>query len=562
MSIPSCFRGRALAAAAALLLMLCPSVVAAQGTTVVPSTDLAYPDIDRLAELGVLDSVIIGQRPYSRREIGRIVRVARDRLDRSDRLAGLRDAISDAAATQASGIIQRLASRFEESEERDYEGPVFALLDGMSLTFNSTDAIRRGFPAVHTRRTEATIDPLAYRRLGDPAVRGQSTALDLSQRFEPTHWLAWHARERLEYRAPRDSTQTKTHGELLLAGMRVRSHNVVLLVGREQLAWSQSANDGLFLASDAPALDQISLSADRPFELPGVLRRLGPTQATVLYADLGASAVRSHSRLVAYKVSVQPHSSVELGGTFMDHFGGAGARPTSVGNLLVDMMPFIDIFRRHNYYDSTRTADVDSDKLLGIDGRWRIEALAGLTITGEVLIDDFDIHRLAYMFSGYGSSNVGLLFPQIRAPELSMKLWAKHMGIVTYTHQVVANGVTTRGRLLGDELGPDAKAFGGDLRWMPAPSMRLTLRGYSAQYSSGEYASYYADADSTRFVVYKTSSGINELRDGGIGTLELQDENGLALVLRAGAERIRHADFIPDARRKSYVASAALRLRM
>ena len=60
----------------------------------------------------------------------------------------------------------------------------------------------------------------------------------------------------------------------------------------------------------------------------------------------------------------------------MNHYGGEGGRPSSFGNRLIDFLPFIDIFRRHNYTDSTRTLDVDSDKVLGLDGRLQIGGLA------------------------------------------------------------------------------------------------------------------------------------------------------------------------------------------
>jgi hypothetical protein len=553
------FSARARGAAALLLIVLSARGAKAQGTAPVPPTDLAYADIDRLSELGVLDSVIIGQRPYSRREIGRIVRMARYRLDRVIPASG-RATIDDDAAMQASGILQRLASRFEESDERVYEGPTLALFDGLALGFISTDAIRRRFPASYSSRTEATIDPLALRRLGVPAERGQTTALELSQRLEATSWLAFHARERLEYRAPRDSTLPKTEGELTLAAMRARFGNVALSVGREQFAWSQGEGDGLFLASDAPALDQISLSGDHPFLLPGFLRGVGPTQATIILADLGNSIVRSHSRLLAYKVSVAPTSGLELGATFMNHFGGTGGRESSFGNRLIDFLPFIDVFRKHDYTNSTLSSDVDSDKLLGIDGRLRIAPLGGLLLTGELLIDDFDVHRIPKLFTGYGSSSLGVVIPAIGSPDWSLKLSAKHMGILTYTHAVLTNGITTRGRLLGDELGPDAKAFGAEIRWIPAPSFRLNVAATSAQYSNAEYAAYYADSSHVKYVVQKISSTSNELRDRLIATLELQSEDGLALVLRAGGERIRN-DFSGNPR-KSYVASAALRLRM
>jgi hypothetical protein len=545
---------------AALLLALAAPAAGAQGTAPVPPNDLAYRDLDRLAELGVFDSVIFGQRPYSRREIGRIISLARAQLDRVDNVLHGGQTMSDAAAFEANGIVQRLITRFnEETESRPFDGPELTVLDGLAVTFNSTDAVRRGFPASHTRRTEATIDPLARRRLGEPAVRGNVTSVELSQRLEAASWLSFHARERLEYRARRDTGVTKTKGELLLAGMRLRAGNVALMVGREQLAWGQSAGDGLFLASDAPALDQISLSGDHPFTLPGFLRVLGPTQATLVLADLGPSLIRSHSKLLAYKVSVHPHPAFELGGTFMNHYGGQGARSSTFSDRLIDFMPFIDVFRRHNYTDTSRTLDVDSDKLLGVDARLRLARLGGLLLTGEVLIDDFDVHRIPFLFTGYGSSQIGITIPEIGTSALSMKLSAKHMGIITYTHGELANGITTRGRLLGDELGPDAKAFGAELRWIPSASLRMSVAAWSTQYSNAEYVTYYADPAQTQFVVRKATTHPEELRDRFVGTFEFLSEEGLALVVRGGTERIRNTNF-QGYKSQPYMVDVALRL--
>ncbi|HEY2066479.1 MAG TPA: capsule assembly Wzi family protein [Gemmatimonadaceae bacterium] len=543
--------------AAIALLAATATHALAQGTTVVPPDDIAYLDIERLAELGALDSLILGQRPYSRREFGRILRVARTRLDRVDRYATV-GTLSDEEAYEAGAIVQRLAARFsEETEEQAFDRPMLALLDGVSLTFTSTDAIRRGFPASYSKPVEATIDPLAQRRLGDPAVRGQTTALELSHRLELFSWLSLHSRERLEYRAPRnDTTISKTRGELLLAAMRARFGNVALDVGREQFAWGQEAGDGLFLASDAPALDQISVASDHPFVLPIV----GLTQGTIILANLGPSTVRSYSKLLAYKVSVRPTSSLEIGGSFLNHFGGQGGRPSSLGNRIVDFLPFVDIFRRHNYTDTTHTLDVDSDKLLGMDARLRLDQLYGITVSGEVLIDDFDVHRLRYLFTEEGSSNISITVPSLGTPEWSLRVAAKHMGPITYTHGALTNGITTRGRLLGDELGPDAKEFGGELRWIPVPSVRLMVEGWSTQYSNNEYASFYSDSAHTQFQVVKVASSPNEQRDRFLATLIVQGDEGLAFVLRGGGERIRNADFLGD-RRRSYVVDVALRLR-
>ncbi|MEP6731937.1 MAG: capsule assembly Wzi family protein [bacterium] len=553
MKVSNSIRNRLLACVASALL-LAPALYA-QGTALVPTSDFVYMDIDRLAELGVLDSVIIGQRPYSRRELARIIRVARDRLDTVDHRS--RPRFTDDVTTSANDVLHRI-ERFADGGDVLNE-PVISLFDGASLTFTSTDANRRGFPAPHTRSIEATIDPLAARRLGMPAARGQTGALELSQRAEPLGWLGFHARERIERRSPDDTLLDRTKSELLLASMRARFRNVALTVGREQFTWSQNAEDGLFLASDAPALDQISLAGDHPFVLPSVLRYLGPMQTTIIFADLGQSVARSHSKLLTYKVSIQPTTSVEIGGTFMNHFGGTGARKSSLGDRIIDFLPFIDVFRKHNYTDSTRAIDVESDKLLGMDGRVRLPVLGGVTLTGELLIDDFDVHRIPKLLTGYGSQTFAMIFPELGAPDVSLKLSAKHMGTITYSHNQFLNGITTRGRLLGEELGPDAKSYSAQLRWVPTPGARLELEGRNAIYSNATYSGFYSDPAQTRFVVQKVSHTADELRDMLIASLILQSDDVIALTLRGGAERIRNVDF-QGGRRRDYVAEIALRL--
>jgi hypothetical protein len=313
-----------------------------------------------------------------------------------------------------------------------------------------------------------------------------------------------------------------------------------LSVGRDQVAWAQTADDGLMLASDAPALDQISLSSDYPFLLPGFLRVLGVTEATILLADLGPSQVRSHSKLLAYKVSVSPNRRAEIGATFMNHYGGEGGRPASIGNRLVDFLPFIDIFRRHDYADTTASGDVDSDKVLGLDGRLFLGGLRGVLLTGELLIDDFDVHRIPQLFSGYGSQTFNLIVPRFISPLLSLKLTAKHMGIVTYTHGALTNGMTTRGRLLGDELGPDAKAFGAQLTWQPTAAFQFGVYGRSAIYSNAEYVRFYADPSNTDFIVRKVSRTSDELRDRAGAVMLVQTDAGPTLSLRFVTERSRN----------------------
>lgn len=535
--------GRLLRAAVILLLCTSATAVRAQGTAVVPLDHPAYADIDRLIELGVLDSAIVGQRPYSRREMLRL-------HSSLTRIVPVGAGESNVAAKLA---MRRLQSHLGLGSGSDAE-PGWTPIDAASLTLSSTDARRRGFSGSITRQLEATIDPLATRRPGTPAPRGQSLALELEHVIEPTSWLALHARERFEGIAASEASGSAGRAELLLGGVRMRYRNTAFQIGREQVAWAQRTGDGLLLASDAPALDLVSIASDAPFALPGPFRAMGPAKATLLLADLGPSVARSHSKLLAYKISIAPRPGLEVGAFFLNHFGGQGGRASSLGNRLIDFLPFVDIFRGHNYTDTTRTLDVDSDKQLGVDGRMRFDALGGLTVATELLIDDFDVHRIRTVFTWDGAQSVRIVMPRFGRSAFAGELSAKHTGIRTYTHGSLSDGITTRGRLLGDELGPDAKSFGALLHWRPFGPTEVSVEGHSAIYSRADYVTV---AQGDYFVIRRTGDASNEQRDGVTIVVTRELGRALRLSARAAGERIRNADFSGGSRR-DYAAGLGL----
>jgi hypothetical protein len=543
--VPDRFQRRLRHAATALLLAAMAPAAAAQGSSTLPLDDLAYLDIERLANLGVLDSVILGQRPYSRREVARIVRLSRAGIER---LA--RDGTADARTMIARRPLARLESRFSEDRMAIAPSVSDALVDYGSLTARGTDARRRGFSGNLTNALEATIDPLAVRRLGQPAPRGASAALEVGQRLEATPWLSLQLRERIE-----GAEAGRSRAELLQAGIRARAGNVALRVGREQTAWALAANDGLMLASDAPALDLVSISGDAPFGLPGFLGRLGPAQGTLLLAELGPSRVRSRSKLLAYKVSVLPNRDVELGATFLNHFGGEGGRSSAIGNRLIDFLPFVDVFRGHNYTDTTRTLDVDSDKQLGVDGRFRLPRLGGLVVSGELVIDDFDVHRIPTLFTWDGAQSVRVTLPVVGNTPVSVSLTARHTGVRTYIHGALSNGLTSRGRLLGDELGPDAKAFGAESAWEGVSGLRIALGVRSTIYSRANYVTI---DEGNYFSIRRVGDASNEQRDRIVASVAAPLRPRVEMTARLAGERIRNADFGGGTRR-DYAAEVALR---
>jgi hypothetical protein len=201
---------------------------------------------------------------------------------------------------------------------------------------------------------------------------------------------------------------------------------------------------------------------------------------------------------------------------------------------------------------------VDSDKAIGTDVRWRIDQLGGVTVAAEILLDDFDVHRLNSILNYAASHALAITLPRLGSPAWSLQLTATHMGPLTYTHSQLSQGMTTRGRLLGNELGPDVKSYGAELRWMPSAATRLALEGSAGIYSNTQYAGNY-DING-RWVVQKTFAAPDELREQLVGTVALAPAPLMEVAFRAGAGRTRNIMF-EGGRRVSYVADLALRWR-
>jgi hypothetical protein len=176
-------------------------------------------------------------------------------------------------------------------------------------------------------------------------------------------------------------------------------------------------------------------------------------------------------------------------------------------------------------------------------------------LTTELLIDDFDVHRIPTLFTWDGAQTFGAELPSVAGSRVSARVSAKHTGVRTYAHGALRNGITTRGRLLGDELGPDAKSFGAEVGWHPDRGLRGTLEVVSTIMSRADYVT---DERGTYFEIRRVGPAANELRDRVVASAISELWPGWVLTWRVGAERVRNADFAGEVRH-DYVADVALR---
>ena len=520
---------------ACLLMLAASHPVAAQGTPTVALGDPLYRDLDVLIEAGWVRRVIVGQRPYSRAAVGRMTAEGATRVD-SARAAGAQILRTvDVALDHLSARLHRVPR--PESQGRD--GAAVALLQSLTVDALLTDEPSRTVPSNGLGTVEADLNTLTDHAGGRRFGAGWNPAIETEHWLELRKGVSFQVQPRLSALLSSREGRSGIRGDLLSGSARAVVRNVAFTLGREYTLWSQTDGAGLMFSDNPPALDMIRVASDAPFELPWIFSRLGPVAGTLQLATLGPSVASSGSLLVSYKVSVKPWEAAEIGGSFHNHFGGVGAPPTSLGSRLLDLSPFLDVFRRHA--DST---DLASDKLLGADGRWRLQALGNLTLVGEIALEDFDPKRLRSIFTEDAAYTAGIILPQ-GPGGVSARVAFHSVGIRFYEHHLLTNGIASRRFTLGDDLGHDASGWFGSLAWQGAGASTIRLDGAREVRHNDPFGGGYTLPGQLGLVFVRLGTVPAESRSRIlVNLLNLAPPGGVAMDVSVGVERIVNFGFV------------------
>jgi len=262
----------------------------AQATPYVPLESAHYADVDALLAVGLLKTVIAGQRPYSRLMFARLAAEARSSLDRlphtrpSSRFVEAVARLEDAYALEA----QAVCSADPGACDRSTRGPT----TGATLRELNSEATWADSPGRPIRTSYTTddfidgvINPLLQRnrgrRLSDGGTLAAEGLLDLTlgtrlaAQLRPRGWVSDDG----------DGPQATLVGGYL----RGLIGNLSVEAGRNHSSHGHGSDAGAILSSNARGLDMIRFSLDKPARLPAFLRRLGPFSANLLLADLGGA---------------------------------------------------------------------------------------------------------------------------------------------------------------------------------------------------------------------------------------------------------------------------------
>lgn len=523
-------RGAALTTAFVAL----PSAARGQATALVPPDARVYRDIERLAAMGLINTLIIGARPFSEREIVRLLNEARRNL-----------------TTSASG--REWAERTIGVDLAIYQRHELRPLDAIGAQVAATNSPYRLAPTDANGRIDALINPLLAYRAGRPIVDGTTATIESmhSVLLDPHVAVAFN---------PRVTGVIHSSGGTE-AELKVQSGYVNTLfgdfsvqLGRDYAVFGQAPTGGLLLSNNAPALDMIRLSNDRAWNVPWVSRLFGPIRGSLLVADLGAShQLHPHSKLIAYHIATLPNPHLELGVQVTDAMGGNGGQPATFIDRALDAIPIVDAIHTSSDFQF-------SNKLAGVDLHWRVPTWRGFEFYAEGDADDFDGRNFSRGFladAGYlfGTSFACLL----DCGRIGVRAEYHQTGIRYYTHGDYP--MASNQLLLGDPLGP--RGLGGyvTIDGDAGKRGRFAFDGAFEARSGNTYRSGTTGAHEAGFHFELVDRRPSEKRARVVATWARAEEARLSARFSAGIERVSNFRFVAGNDRTNVLASATVVVR-
>jgi hypothetical protein len=412
-----------------------PATLGGQATQTVPPDDPVYAFIDRLVAARLVDTVLVGQRSMSRREVGRIIASARSRA---------------AEHPWLEARIRNYGAMFPDTLGR---GPMSISTTATATAMESPD---RGIEPDGTGAILVRLNPLSGNQLGRPIADGVTASYRAGISLGLTPWLAVAAQEQANWLDARGVDSEGTRSLELLYG-RALWKNAALTFGRDYLFFGQGNTAGLTSSLNPRAIDQVRLASDRPFLFPWLFRYVGPTHATILLGDLGPNQFFPHTRFFGYKVSARPHRLFEIGAALTEQVGGEGAPGGTFLQKAGDAFPLLDALFLHRNF-------LFSNKFVAVDIRYTIPRARGLQFYAEGAFDDFDLRRVRSVFTedaGYVWGLSASCFRECGPVRASAEYHVT--GLRYYTHGWFRGGYTVDNLIIGDQLGPRGKGGYGTL---------------------------------------------------------------------------------------------------
>lgn len=534
----------------------------AQASVNVSTLDPVYRDIDKLVAHGLIQQIIVGQRPFSRKEIARLtkeamfhLRALEKKLEDPQLSEGKKSALRK-RLSYIHAILERLQEDYREElvqlgalpgKKSWYSAHLIEAVDVEAVVTNSEPHALA--PENGLGHVDAVINPLVQYRQGRHYVEGATLALETTHWLRATDYFAMLVRPRFQLGLANDDQPDDNDVFVQNLYGKFYFKNFEIEIGRDNLVYGQGANAGILLSNNPRGLDMVKLSNDSPFQLPWVFKYLGAHKISFFYTDLGPEQNFPNSYLTGFKWSLQPISFIELGAALVVQGGGEGSPPASFGERVSTLFGF----------NPEPEGQQLANKIGGFDLRFRIPTLRGVELFAEVMFDDRhnDFFSQAQLVDDAAYIG-GLYLPRLNnAGSVDLQLEFHKTGNRFYRHATWTSGWTLNNFLIGDNLGPDAMGVYLISHWDLDPQH---LFGFRAAFENRSGDIWTVD-DPFQFNFIKVADFPDENRLRFVSDwLYRMKELPMELRLALGYERVWNFDYTAGSNRNNFLGEFGLRI--
>lgn len=460
----------------------------AGASVTVSAEDPVYGQLDRLASFGLIKTMMVGQRPYVRSEIARLIAEALENYPK----------LVEHYRTDPN-ISLKISSRWLTAKvwiDRTLE----SLKNNYRLELIERGALPGEVPTIYGRPMEYIqadyryLDETPTQILGENGVGGlaarRQPLVELEEgrhyqpgsnwAFETLHWGRFTQYLALQFQ-PRFQAQLANQpfvDETEFYVHRLNAHatfgKLDIEIGRDLLLWGPSSWGGLAFSRAQRPLDFVKISSTSPFEYPFIFRHLGQNEMSLVIANLGPEQSFEDPWLVAYKISNRRNEYFELGISQAMLIGGEDAPSGGFGRSVVD---FFDVSENDNR--------VSRAWLIELNGQ--IPQARGLQIYSQISFGDFT-SNLGTLFKTNTSYLVGLNMPRLDfAGRFALRLEYRRLNPRYLRSALYLTGFTENQRALGDPLGPESQGFSGWLSYDFNSKNKLDFAFEYRQYGQNFY---------------------------------------------------------------------------
>ena len=317
------------------------SPVFAYSTVNIPLDSPFYADVETLISHGLIKSDVSSTKPFTRAEAGRLLSEA------------IEHSKFENISLSTASLLDRMAEDYkEEISEFMVPGSTPATfikpLDGFSLNYRYLDGPHSIFNDEginYFNGSNATAAFQSSGRLWKYVSLYVQPMVIYNQKFDGIDG--------------NDDTKVRLHKGYL----KLTFHNIEVEAGRDSIWWGPGYHGALLISNNAKPFDMIKISNPRSTLLPWIFRYLGPFKFNLFLAQLDKDDASEnpppHSKLMGVRFDFKPHPLLELGTSYLSHFGGD--RP---GIDSLDISDYLHIMFSNECRDFDKR---DSNKEFAID---------------------------------------------------------------------------------------------------------------------------------------------------------------------------------------------------